>query len=91
MHGKLLLQVSYLLLASLYHKMLVELDVDYSFIRNSHHSGSEFQSANSLLQVASLRPDVSDHDCFAIATETITEKVSQARLPVGDVITHIRT
>jgi len=87
MHGQLLLQVPDLLLKTLDLQVRVHHGVDSGFIRDFHHTRGKLECRGRLRQVASLRPDVSDHDRLAVTANRVAQEVGQFGLPVGDVAT----
>ena len=86
MHGKLLLEVSDLLLIAFDHQMLIKGHVNGCVIAHTHHASGKLKGRYGFLKVAALGPDIGDHHCLAVAAEGIAEEVGQAGLTIGDVV-----
>ena len=68
-HGELELQVTDFPLLLLEQDRWVELDVDPGSVGHLHHSRSELESRDRLLEVLGLGPDIGYHDRLAVATD----------------------
>ncbi len=62
------------------------MDIDARLIRNMHHSSSELQGRDGLLEVLWLGPDVSHHERLAVTPYAIFQKMSEFALAVRDMV-----
>lgn len=71
--------------------MWVKLDIDNSFIANSHHSCGKLKCGNCLFQVCWLWPYICNHQCLAITSQRISENISKFGLSIGYMISTLIT
>lgn len=87
MHGQFLSQLLNFIFVTPNQQVRVRDSVDGCFVLNFHHPGGEFESRSRFFEVSCFGPDVGDHYCFTVSTQTVPQQVGELGLTVRDMFT----